>query len=158
MVRLRTFAKAYGMAGARIGYAIADSAIVAALDRIRAHFGVAKLCQEMALAAFGDQAFLTDIAAQTAEGREHYSAIASSAGIATLPSSANFVAFDFGNPLRSKMMAAWLEENDVFVRRPIEAPLDRLIRITVGPRAARDYLAEVMIAGMAKLPAGPLSS
>lgn len=157
LVRLRTFSKAYGMAGARIGYVIADSGIVQALDRIRLHFGVSKLSQEMALAAFDDTAFLADVIAQTTQGREHYQAIARTADIGSLPSWANFVAFDFGRPEWSQSMADWFEARDIFVRRPAPAPLNRFIRVTVGPRAAREYFAEVLLEGVARLRAGSLA-
>lgn len=145
LVRLRTFSKLYGLAGARVGYALANPELVEALDRIRQHFAVSKLSQEMALAALNDHAFVTDVLARTAEGREHYRALAESIGFTALPSAANFVAFDFGDARRAKAVADWLEDNDVFVRRPTDAPLDRLIRITVGPAEARAYLSEALL-------------
>jgi histidinol-phosphate aminotransferase len=154
LVRLRTFSKAYGMAGARIGYAIADSDIIQALDRVRLHFGVSKLSQEMALAAFDDTTFLAAVLEQTVAGREHYRAIARMADIGALPSWANFVAFDFGRPDWSQSMADWFEARDIFVRRPAPPPLNRLIRVTVGPLAAREYFAEVLLEGVARLRAG----
>lgn len=144
LVRLRTFSKIYGLAGARVGYALADPAVIVALDRIRQHFAVSKLSQEMALAALFDHAFVADVLARTVEGREHYHALAKDIGFTTLPSAANFVAFDFGEAWRAKAVTDWLESNDVFVRRPTEAPLDRLVRITVGPPETRALLAEVL--------------
>ena len=45
MVRLRTFSKAHGMAGARVGYALAHRDVVAALDKVRNHFGVNRIAQ-----------------------------------------------------------------------------------------------------------------
>lgn len=149
LVRMRTFSKLYGLAGARVGYALADPELVEALDRIRQHFAVSKLSQEMALAALEDHAFIAGVLARTAEGREHYRALAERIGFTTLPSAANFVAFDFGDAGRAKAVADWLEDHDVFVRRPTDAPLDRLIRITVGPPEASAYLTEVLLAAMA---------
>ncbi len=64
VIRVRTFSKAHGMAGARVGYAIASKAIVASFDKIRHHFGVSRLSQEAALASLGDQAFIADVARQ----------------------------------------------------------------------------------------------
>lgn len=145
VVRMRTFSKLYGLAGARVGYALADPAIIVALDRIRQHFAVSKLAQEMALAALSDHTFVADVLARTAEGREHYCTLAEDLGFTTLPSAANFVAFDFGDAERAEAVTEWLEANDVFVRRPTDAPLDRLIRITVGPPETRAYLAEVLL-------------
>jgi histidinol-phosphate aminotransferase len=151
LVRLRTFSKVYGLAGARIGYAVGDPAVIATLDRIRLHFAVSKLSQEVALAALGDTAFVARILAQTAEGRRHYAAIAAQLDIDALPSATNFVSFDFGDHVRSQAMADWLEDHDIFIRRPRDAPLDRLIRVTVGPLPSRAYFAEVLAAGMVNL-------
>jgi histidinol-phosphate aminotransferase len=145
LVRLRTFSKLYGLAGARVGYALADPELVVTLDRIRQHFAVSKLSQEMALAALSDHAFVADVLARTAEGREHYRTLAEDIGFTTLPSAANFVAFDFGKAWRAEAVTDWLEANDVFVRRPTDAPLDRLIRVTVGPPETRAYLADVLL-------------
>jgi histidinol-phosphate aminotransferase len=152
LVRLRTFSKVYGLAGARVGYAVASPEIVSVLDRIRQHFAVSKLSQEMALAALFDQAFVAEVLDKTREGREQYRALAERIGAVALPSSANFVAFDFGDAARSKAVADWLDEHDVFVRRPVVPPLDRLIRITVGPHELRAYLAEVLLRGAAARP------
>jgi histidinol-phosphate aminotransferase len=144
LFRLRTFSKIYGLAGARVGYAVADAGVLAPLERIRQHFAVSKLSQEMALAAFQDHTFVELVRAETARGREHYDALARRTGATTLPSSANFVAFDFGDGHRAKAITDWLEDHDVFVRRVPEPPLDRLIRIGVGPVQARAYLTDVL--------------
>lgn len=133
LVRMRTFSKLYGLAGARVGYAVADPELVRWLDRIRQHFAVSKLSQEMALAALGDDPFVAEVLARVSDGRERYVRIAIEAGIATLPSAANFVAFDFGDAARARIVADRLEAQDVFVRRPAEPPVDRLVRVTVGP-------------------------
>lgn len=106
---------------------------------------MSKLSQEMALAAFGDRAFVEHVLAQTAQGREHYEALAARVGAATLPSSASFVALDFGDAKRAKVVADRLEDHDIFVRRVPDPPLDRLVRITVGPPEARAYLMEVLL-------------
>lgn len=151
LVRLRTFSKLYGLAGARVGYALAESELVHALESIRQHFAVGKLSQEMALAAFHDHTFLADVLSQTDEGREEYCTLAGRIGATVLPSSANFVAFDFGTASLAKLMADYLEKRDVFVRRPSDPPLDRLIRVTVGPPEARAYLCEVLLEAMASL-------
>lgn len=145
LVRLRTFSKAFGLAGARVGYAFADPDLLMGLERIRQHFGVSKLSQEMALAAFHDREFLDQVLTETEKGREHYRAIAARVGAATLPSWGNFVAFDFGDARVTDSIAAHLDAHDVFVRRVPDRPLDCLIRITVGPPASRAYLADVLL-------------
>ncbi|AKF86094.1 histidinol-phosphate aminotransferase [Myxococcus fulvus] len=143
LVRLRTFSKAYGLAAARVGYALASPEQVSTLDRIRQHFAVSQLSQELALAAWRDVDFLGQVIGATREGREHYAELARRVGATVLPSSANFVSFDFGGTTRARAVARWLDEKDILVRHPSE-PFGQLVRITVGPLAARELLAEVL--------------
>jgi histidinol-phosphate aminotransferase len=151
VIRVRTFSKAHGMAGARVGYAIASKAIIAAFDKIRHHFGVSRLSQEAALASLGDQAFIADVVRQVSEGRRDYTALAESLGLRALPSSTNFVAIDMGSGDRARAtLARLLEGEGVFLRMPGVAPLDRLIRVTVGTPPERQGFAAALKRVVAK--------
>ena len=66
VIRMRTFSKAWGMAGARIGYAIGHPDLVAAFDRVRNHFGVNALAVAGALASLGDPGWLATVTAAVA--------------------------------------------------------------------------------------------
>ena len=66
VIRMRTFSKAHGMAGARIGYAIAPSRTIAGLGRIRNHFGVNRIAQAGALASLEDPAFIASVVEEVA--------------------------------------------------------------------------------------------
>merc|ERR1711939_831962 len=70
VLRMRTFSKGYGMAGARIGYAVGAPEIIAAFDKIRNHFGVGRISQAGALAALQDQSFLESVQSRVAIARE----------------------------------------------------------------------------------------
>ncbi|HVA15206.1 MAG TPA: aminotransferase class I/II-fold pyridoxal phosphate-dependent enzyme [Stellaceae bacterium] len=145
VIRVRTFSKAHGMAGARIGYAIAAKAIIAAFDKIRHHFGVTRLSQEAALASLGDQAFIAEVVREVGEGRRDYAALAESLGLTALPSATNFVAIDMGDGNRARStLARLLEDEGVFLRMPGVAPLDRLIRVTVGTPPERQGFAAAL--------------
>jgi histidinol-phosphate aminotransferase len=145
VIRVRTFSKAHGMAGARVGYAIASKAIIASFDKVRHHFGVTRLSQEAALASLGDQVFIADVVRQVTEGRQDYAALAESLGLRALPSATNFVAIDMGDGDRARStLARLLEEEGVFLRMPGVAPLDRLIRVTVGTRPERQGFAAAL--------------
>ena len=61
MIRFRTFSKAYGVAGARIGYGIGNEALIAEFDKIRNHFGNSLLSQVAAIAAIKDQRYLSEL-------------------------------------------------------------------------------------------------
>ena len=81
VVRLRTFSKAHGMAGARIGYALVHRDMVAALDKVRNHFGVNRIAQAGALASLGDDEFVREVVREVEEGRREYASV--SRGIGT---------------------------------------------------------------------------
>ncbi|MBI2506490.1 MAG: aminotransferase class I/II-fold pyridoxal phosphate-dependent enzyme [Candidatus Latescibacteria bacterium] len=142
LILMRTFSKAHGMAGARIGYAVAHQQVVAALDKIRNHFAVNRVAQAGALASLGDQAFLRQVVQQVEAGRQEYQALAAELGLRAIPSGTNFVALEIGPGARR--LLELLLENDVFVRMPGVAPLDRCIRVTVGTPQERAAFAQVL--------------
>ncbi len=94
VLRMRTFSKAYGMAGARIGYCIAHRDLVTGLGKIRNHFGVNRIAQAGALASLEDEDFLQGVIAAVDAGRRETYALAQGLGLAAIPSATNFVAID----------------------------------------------------------------
>ena len=139
VIRMRTFSKAYGMAGARVGYAIGSCDIIAAFDRIRNHFGMNRTAQIGALAALADQPYLHATLARIAAGRDRIAAIALSHGLMPLASATNFVTVDCGHGgAFARRVLAGLIDRGIFVRMPFVAPQDRCIRIGVGTEADLD--------------------
>jgi histidinol-phosphate aminotransferase len=134
LIRFRTFSKAYGMAGMRIGYVIAAAATIRALDKVRLHFGVNIAGAQAALA---DRAYLASVVAEVVRGRVEYVALARDCGLTALPSATNFVLFDVGGVERARATVAALAQAGAFIRMPGAPPLDRCIRITVGDADAR---------------------
>ncbi|MEU0334488.1 histidinol-phosphate transaminase [Streptomyces sp. NPDC006193] len=94
VLALRTFSKAYGLAGLRIGYAVGPPALIAPLRQtLRAlPFSVNRLAQAAAAAALGDRDFLDGVRRATAERRRWFTAELDRRGRAHLPSTTNFVA------------------------------------------------------------------
>lgn len=144
IVRMRTFSKAHGMAGARIGYAVAHREVVEALDKVRNHFGVNRIAQAGALASLRDEKFVREVVQKVAEGRKEYAELAAELGLVAIPSATNFVALDVGDGESARALLAALLDRDVFVRMPGVAPLDRCIRVTVGRAAERAAFAEAL--------------
>lgn len=142
VIRLRTFSKAHGMAGARIGYAIAHRDLVTGLDKIRNHFGVNRVAQAGALASLQDADFVAGVAAEVDRGRRETAALAERLGFAAVPSATNFVAIDVGSGARARAILQALLGEDVFIRMPGVAPLDRCIRVTVGTADDRAVFAD----------------
>jgi histidinol-phosphate aminotransferase len=154
LIRVRTFSKAHGMAGARIGYAIAPAEIVSAFDKIRNHFGVNRMAQEGALASLGDPGFIADVVQQVEAGRRDYERIALELDLRALPSMTNFVAIDCGGSAKAKAILTRLRERErVFIRMPGVPPLDRCIRVSVGTPPERALFAEALRRVLADLPA-----
>ncbi len=144
VIRLRTFSKGYGMAGARIGYAMTTPRHISALQKIRLQYGVNRIAQVGALAALRDTAFLQSVIDETARGRSDYEALASRLGIGTIPSSTNFMLFDCGTEERAHRVLAALLRRGVWIRKPGAPPLNRYIRATVGTKAMRVAFADAL--------------
>jgi histidinol-phosphate aminotransferase len=133
VLRFRTFSKAYGMAGMRVGYALGHPHLISAFDKIRNHFGVNRLGQAGAIAALADQDYLKTVQSRVARAREKIYAIAQFNGFGCIPSSTNFVAVDCGRDgAYARKILDGLAAHGIFVRMPGVAPLNRCIRISVG--------------------------
>ncbi|WP_103171751.1 pyridoxal phosphate-dependent aminotransferase [Paracoccus sp. SY] len=145
VIRMRTFSKAYGMAGARVGYAMGHPDLIAAFDRVRNHFGVNRIGQAGALAALQDRDWLALTVAQVATARARIGAIAGDNGMTALPSATNFVAVDTGRDgTFARRLVDALAAQGVFIRMPGTAPLNRCIRISCAPDAELEILAEAL--------------
>lgn len=133
VVRYRTFSKAYGLAGARIGYALGDGDLIAAFDKVRNHYGINRVGQLGALAALADQAYLAKAVAMISRARERIAQIARDNGLSPLPSATNFVAVDCGGDgaFATRVLEGVIAR-DVFIRKPSVAPLDGCIRVSCG--------------------------
>lgn len=136
VIRMRTFSKTYGMAGARVGYAIAHRDLVAAFNRVRNHFGMCRISQEGALAALDDQDHISRTQMRIAESKNIIMKIAESNDLDTIDSAANFVAINCGRDGEfAQRVLQSLSRQGVFVRMPFVAPLNQCIRVTVGPKS-----------------------
>lgn len=93
----RTFSKAYGLAGLRVGFGIAQPALTDLLNRIRQPFNVNSLAQAAAVAALGDDAYLQKSAKLNADGYRQLTAAFEAMGIEYVRSSGNFVLFRAGH-------------------------------------------------------------
>ena len=133
VLRFRTFSKAYGLAGIRIGYVMGERGLIGEFNKVRNHFGVGRIAQAAALAALSDTAYLQQVITQVAGARNRIAGIASDHGLAPLASAANFVAIDCGQDgTYATAVLNDLVRQGVFVRMPGVAPLNRCIRVTVG--------------------------
>ncbi|MEM9048704.1 MAG: pyridoxal phosphate-dependent aminotransferase [Pseudomonadota bacterium] len=133
VIRMRTFSKAHGMAGARVGYAIAHRDLATAFNKVRNHFGVNRVAQAGACAALADRGWVAQVCEQVAAARAQLAEIAAANGLAALPSATNFMAIDTGRDgAFARALVTGLAARQVFVRMPFVAPQDRCIRVSAG--------------------------
>jgi len=132
VIRTRTFSKAHGMAGMRVGYAIGHKDLITGMNKIRNQFEVTRLSQVAALASLADQGHVDHVIAEVEKGKEEYRALAEKHGFIALPSATNFVAIDVGNGDKARAILKALDAEGVFIRMPGVPVLDRCIRVTVG--------------------------
>jgi histidinol-phosphate aminotransferase len=93
---LHTFSKAYGLAGLRIGYAIAKPDFIDAIERVRCVFNVTRLSQAAAVAAVGDQDHVNRVVAVNTAGAGQLEQGFGQMGLEYIPTHANFIMVDFG--------------------------------------------------------------
>lgn len=145
VLRMRTFSKAYGLAGMRCGYAIGNARLTRAFNRIRNHFGVTRLTQAAALAALQDEEHLNWALASIDASRERLYAIAKDNGLEPIPSATNFVTIDcMRDGAFAKAVLDALAEQGVFIRKPGSPGHDRCIRVSCGPEREMDIFAQAL--------------
>ena len=153
IIRLRTFSKAYGMAGARIGYALGPADMMHAFDRICLHFGINRVAQEGALAALADTAYLALVRPErwrlVARSMRRWD---TSSGWSRCPQPPISSASTRAAQSARRRVGSALAAHDVFIRMPCTPPLDRCIRVTVGTAEERAAFAETLRAVLPTLP------
>lgn len=145
LLRMRTFSKAYGLAGARVGYVFGEAQSISAFNRIRNHFGISNVAQAAGIAALADSAFLEESLIAVRQSLDDTAAIVSRHGLIPLPTATNFVAVDCGRdgPYAQAILDG-LAAHGVFVRKPAVSGLNRCIRISAGTDADRKLLGRAL--------------
>lgn len=134
---LRTFSKAYGLAGARVGYGIAsDGALCGALMKTRNPFGVNALAVAAAGAALDDPAHLARVVDLARSERQRVAAVLRDKGYACAPSQTNFLFFDTGGPAAD--FAENLRHKGILIKGWQEDPFCNWARVTIGNVSEND--------------------
>jgi histidinol-phosphate aminotransferase len=132
VILLRTFSKAYGLAGLRIGYGIGEPGCISLLHRVRQPFNVNAMAQAAAIAALDDEAFVNRTRRLVQQGLAYFEAECARAGLQTVPSVANFLLIKTG---KGREVFKALQEQKVIVRPMDGYGLPDYVRVTVGTRA-----------------------
>jgi histidinol-phosphate aminotransferase len=140
-IMLRTFSKAYGLAGLRVGYAIAsDAALIDVIDRARTPFNVNRLAQVAAVAALDETVHMRECVARTVAERTRVRGALQAMGYTASPSAANFLFFDARED--AARLAEKLLPHGVIVKPWRETGYRQHIRVSIGtPRSNDLFLA-----------------
>lgn len=139
----RTFSKAYGLAGLRIGYGLAHPDIIRSVERVREHFNTSLLAQGAAITALGDQAHLERVVSQTKRSRQNLRARLLDLGFVVGESFANFLLVRHST-LDGASLAAALLERGVIVRPLAFAGIPDAVRISIGTPAENEFLLQAL--------------
>jgi histidinol-phosphate aminotransferase len=141
VVVLRTFSKAYGLAGLRIGYGLCAPKVAAILQKARQPFNANALAQAAALAALNDTEHVRETLAMNDAGLKFYAEAFDARGLEYVPSVANFILVNVGDG--DAVFQAMLEKG-VIVRAMRGYKLPEWIRISVGTEAENARCIQVL--------------
>lgn len=126
----RSFSKAYGLAGLRVGYGVAQPGIIAAMDAVREPFNVNSLAQAAAAAALDDAAFLAKTRKTTKDGLAYLRKELAKLNVRYVPSVTNFLLLELGPG--APEVARKLLARGIIVREMSAWQLPGHLRVTVG--------------------------
>jgi histidinol-phosphate aminotransferase len=130
LVTVRTFSKAYALAGLRVGYLVGPQDLVAAVDTARVRFNVNRLGQEAAVAAVGDKEHLARTVEGTLAGRARMAEGLAEIGVPVVDGLGNFLLVELGGD--SGPVVQRYADHGVGVRPLAPYRLGEQIRVTVG--------------------------
>jgi len=129
LVVSRTFSKAYGLAGLRVGYAFADAQVADMVNRVRQPFNVNSVAQAAAVAALGDEDFVRKTHESNLRGMRQITQGLEKLGLDYIPSYGNFVSFKVGDGAK---MYRRLLELGVIVRPVASYEMPEYLRVSIG--------------------------
>lgn len=142
VVVLRTFSKIYALAGPRLGWAHASSAIAGVLNRVRGPFNVPAVAQVAGLAALGDDQFVHHAHQENAKVKTAFEAQLVALGLKFYPSAGNFVLVQFGP--EAEIIRLKLKERGILVRQMGAYNLPETLRITIGTAEEMAIVADAL--------------
>ena len=142
LVITRTFSKAYGLAGLRIGYGLASSDITDFINRIRPPFNTSSLAQAAALAALEDQQSLQITLDNNATQMARLGQWFTAKGIEWIPSQANFISFR--SPIDTNTLYQQLLRQGLIIRPLANYGMAEYLRVTIGTADDMDTFYRIM--------------
>lgn len=151
LVVTRTFSKSYGLAGLRLGYAMADAEVIDVLDRVRDSYNVNRLSQTGGLAALKDRSYLQAIVEKVKRTRDFYREEWEDLGWFCYPSQSNFLFVEPKNAAGetgaavAQSLFEYFKEHKILVRYfPSSALTESFLRISVGDEDQMLHVSETI--------------
>ena len=142
-IDIRTFSKAYGIAGLRAGFAISREEVVDEVRRVRTPFGLNSFTEFVAIAALDNREWVDAKVREMKVQREYLAKMMTPLGFGPYPSECNFLLCK--SPVNSETLVRTLREKGVAIRDCGAYPLLRdHVRVTIGPRPMMDRFLEVL--------------
>lgn len=142
VIVLKTFSKAYGLAGLRLGFAVADAELVSFMERVRQPFNVNILAQAAGIACLDDKKFLQKTRKTVLEGKGYLYDNLTQLGVAYVPTVANFILVDVGR--NGEDVFREMLKLGVIVRDMKQYGLKNFIRVTIGTKKENERFIKVL--------------
>ncbi|KXG11032.1 Histidinol-phosphate aminotransferase [Anoxybacillus sp. P3H1B] len=139
---LRTFSKAYGLASLRIGYGVANEALIQQVEPAREPFNTSSVAQAAALAALSDQTFIQQCVSKNKQELEKFYRFCQEHRLSYYPSETNFILIDFG--IEGNRVFQYLLEKGMIVRSGNALGFPTSVRITIGSEEQNQKLFQVL--------------
>jgi len=142
LIITRTFSKAYGLAGLRVGYSISSKEIADLLNRVRQPFNNNMLALAAAEAALADEDYLSETIALNNQGMQQLTSAFKELGLSWIPSFGNFVSVDIkqqGMPIYDALL-----KKGVIVRPVVNYEMPNYLRISIGTEQENQFFIDAL--------------
>lgn len=154
LITLRTFSKAYGIAGIRIGYGIGPKELIEPLMKVKLTFEPSNVAQAAGIGALSDDAFLSESVRLNSEGIRYFYREFERMGLRYFKSAGNFVMIDLGSSERVQEIYSRLMRRGVFVRPLVAFHLPHCLRISVGLKEENEFCISALEAVLNEMSVG----
>jgi histidinol-phosphate aminotransferase len=151
VITLRTFSKAYGLAGFRVGYGFGHEDLIGSLLKVKLPFEPAIPAQSAAIAALDDQQYLENTLTVNDKGMRQIIAKFDMFELRYIPSVTNFVTLVFKDGIQAKEFTQKMLENGVILRHLIGFGLPECVRVTIGTVDENNFFIEKLNNTMEKI-------
>ena len=151
VVVLRTFSKAHGLAGVRIGYGFGPAALLQYCNRLRTTFSVSAIAEAAAVAALGDEGHIRKTIENNRQGAQWLTQKLRELGLKPVPTCTNFIYVDVGEDAAA--LSKRIQAEGVIIR-PMSGPwgAPTAIRVTIGTPEQNQRFLQALTRAMAKAP------